>query len=219
MKQAIITLYTENMKDVVDLTIPTHKNFAINNGWHQDAVLVEQENCLWDKLHLISDYLNKDFDTVLWVDADAMITNPKLNIDWILDTNENADLFLTSDINGLNAGVMYFRNTIRIKAFLHACRYYGKVLYGDRTQGEQQAIRHFSLAHPYNGIIHYFDNQRIFNSYWKGDWTYPNCEKSEWSIGDFILHLPGTPNERRVEIFTEASKLINNGGVQDSVEG
>jgi hypothetical protein len=219
MKQAIITLYTDNMQEVVDLTTPTHKDFAEKNQWHQTARRIEPENCLWDKLEIISEYLDLDFDAILWVDADAMITNPNWKIDWILDKNKNADVFLTSDINGLNAGVMYIRNTDRSKQFFHACRTYGKTLFGDRPNGEQQAIRHFSLAYPYDGIIHYLDDQRILNSYWKGEYKYPLCEKAHWSYGDFILHIPGTPNERRVEIFTEASKLINNGGAQDSVEG
>ena len=219
MKQAIITLYTESMQSVTDLTIPSHIEFATTNNWHQDAVLVEPDNCLWEKMQLICDYLNKDFDTVLWVDADAMITNPKLQIDWILDKNKNADVFLTADINGLNAGIMYIRNTNRAKQFFYSCTNYGKTLYSDRPNGEQQAIRHFSLAYPYEGIVHYMDDQRHLNSYWEGAYQYPLCEKAHWSYGDFILHLPGTPNERRVEIFTEASKLINNGGVQDSVEG
>jgi hypothetical protein len=205
--KAIITLYTESMQEVADLTIPTHIAFAQNNGWQQDSVIVEQEGCLWAKMQLICDYLNKPYDAVFWLDVDAMVTNPEKSIDWILKENKRADVFLTSDINGLNAGIMLIRNTDRAKCFFYSCTTYGKVLFGDRPNGEQQAIRHFSLDHPYNGIVHYLDNQRELNSYYPNLYTYPQSELAHWHKGDFILHLPGTPNERRVEIFNETGKV------------
>lgn len=208
MKAAIVTLYTESMQSVADLTIPSHVEFASKNGWDQCAILAEQENCLWDKMQLICDYLNKDYDVVMWIDVDALITNTSWSVDWILKEDKHADIFLTSDVNGLNAGVMLIRNTDRAKAFFYACTNYGKTLFGDRPNGEQQSIRHFSLAYPYDGIVHYLTDQRTLNSYYPELYKYPGSELAHWTPGDFILHLPGTPNEKRVEIFTEVSKLI-----------
>lgn len=208
MKGAIITLYTESMKEVADLTIPTHIKFAETLGWDQTSLVAQQEDCLWAKMDLISHHLEKPYDVVLWIDADAMITNTNKSIDDILSQNENSDVFLTADINGLNAGIMVIINTDKTKCFFHACRTYGKTLFGDRPNGEQQAIRHFSLAYPYDGIVHYLKNQRDLNSYYPNLYEYPNSELAHWEKGDFILHLPGTPNDKRVEIFNEVGKLL-----------
>ena len=208
MKAAIITLYTESMKDVGEIATNSHIEFAKKHDWTEDSILVEEEGCIWSKVAFISDYLRFSYDAILWVDADAMITNPELSIDWILDEDKNADVFLTADINGLNSGIMLIRNTDRSKAFFHAVTHYGRVLFGDRPNGEQQAIRHFSLAYPYEGIVHYLKNQRDLNSYYPNLYNYPGSELAHWQKGDFILHLPGTPNEKRIEIFNEVGKLL-----------
>lgn len=208
MKSAIITLYTENMQSVANFTVPTHIEFAEKNNWDQVTILSDNADSLWAKMQLICDYLDKDYKAVMWVDADAMITNTSFSVDWILDENKNADVFLTSDVNGLNAGVMLIRNTDRAKAFFYACTNYGKTLFGDRQNGEQQAIRHFSLAHPYEGIIYYLPDQRTLNSYYPNLYKYPGSELAHWTSRDFILHLPGTSNDIRVEIFDKVGKVL-----------
>jgi hypothetical protein len=202
--RAVISLYSENMQAVADLTIPSHVRFADKYGWHQDAVLADQENSLWEKLNLISHYLEKDYKSVLWLDADVLITNPK-PITWILEENHAADVFLTADVNGLNAGVMFIRNTPWSKAFFYACSNHGKTLFGDRPNGEQQALQHFSSVYPYAGIVHYVP-QRELNSYHPDAYDYPNCRLASWQSGDFALHLPSLPNEDRVEILKQYIK-------------
>jgi hypothetical protein len=202
--RAVISLYSENMQAVADLTIPSHVRFAEQHGWHQDAVVVDQENSLWEKLNFISQYLEKDYTSVLWLDADVLITNPK-PITWILDENPAADVFLTADVNGLNAGVILIRNTPWSKAYFYACRTHGKTLFGDRPNGEQQALQHFSSAYPYAGIVHYVP-QRELNSYHAGAYDYPNCRLASWQQGDFALHLPSLPNEDRILILKQYIK-------------
>lgn len=202
--KAVISLYTEKMQAVADITIPSHIKFAESYGWDQEAIKVEQENCLWEKLNMISNFLMGDYSTVLWLDADVLITNPK-PITWILDENKAADIFLTADINGLNAGVMLVRNTPWSKAFFFACSNHGKTLFADRPNGEQQAIQHFSSVYPYAGIVEYVP-QRELNSYHPGAYDYPNCRTAAWQKGDFALHLPSLPNEDRINILKEYIK-------------
>jgi hypothetical protein len=199
--KSVISLYSENMQAVADLTIPSHVKFAEAYGWNQEAKIVDQENCLWEKLNLISEHLSQKHSAVLWLDADVLITNPK-PITWILDENPAADVFLTADINGLNAGAMLIRNTDWSKAFFYACKTHGKTLFGDRPNGEQQAIQHFASVYPYAGIVHYIP-QRELNSYHPDAYEYPKSHSAHWQNGDFALHLPSLENEIRIEILKQ----------------
>ena len=203
-KIAIITCHSENMRSVADLTVPSHKAFADAWGCDHEARVVPQEECLWAKLNMVSEYL-ETHELVWWLDTDALVTESRPEghphppaVDHVI---------ATADINGLNAGVFAAYSSPRTMRFFHACRTYGKVLFGDRPDADQQTMRYFSLDHPYKGIIEYV-TQRAMNSYWPGAYEYPGCEAAWWEPGDFILHLPGLPNERRVEILNEASTML-----------
>lgn len=69
----------------------------------------QDKNSRWQKAAMISPHL-MDLDLMAWVDADCVIVRPDFRIESVLEYGE-ADLYLTKDVNGMNAGVIIMRNT------------------------------------------------------------------------------------------------------------
>ena len=202
MNTAIITCFSENMQAVADLTVPTHQRLAEALGASQEARPVPKETCLWDKIAMVRQYL-ETHDQVLWLDADAAVTSVELQgRAWLTTPPPTPVVLVTSDINGLNSGVFMATAGLQTQEYFCAVERYGKTLFGDRPNPEQQAMRHFSLEPRYAGLVQYLP-QTEMNSYWPGAYDYPGAELAHWKPGHLILHLPGLYNERRIEILQQ----------------
>ncbi len=46
-------------------------------------------------------------------------------------------------------------------------------------------------------------HQKCFNSYLYSEYTYPDDKGGSYTKGDFVLHLPGMPNHRRLQLIQE----------------
>lgn len=194
----VLSLSTPNMADVVALTRPTHEAIAGRHGYTHLHIVHPGDSerpPVWAKIDAIYEQLEAG-NNVWWFDADAA-TNPEKN------PYTGRDVTASCDINGLNAGVFHVSSNPETLRLFYACKTHGYTLFGDRVTGEQMALQHFTSHEPYCGMITYLP-QRSLNSYWPGAYEYPGCENDHWRTGDFVLHLPGLTNERRVEILKEA---------------
>jgi hypothetical protein len=198
----VLSLSTPQLGDVVALTRPTHEAFTNRWGFnhrHVEFPDMGLEEIMWMKPDLVYEELTAG-NNVWWIDADAAVTNPS-KMPYL-----GPDVTASCDINGLNAGVFYVENTVDTLRLFYACKTHGRTLFGDQSLGEQRAMQQFTSHEPYHGMITYIQ-QRAINSYWPGAYDYPGHETAEWQPGDFVLHLPGLPNERRVEILKAALNL------------
>lgn len=207
MKTLVLSCYTPSMQPVAELTIPTHKALAEHIGADHRAVELADApitEIMWAKPELVSDALEEGYN-VWWIDADAAVTNVEAvpTVGQIYGWEADGAIEATCDINGLNAGVFFVRNCWRTEQFFYACKTHGRTLFEGVNTGEQMAMCHFASRPPYENIIAYCDRQRTMNSYWPKAYTYPGCEAAWWERGDFILHLPGLTNSKRVEILRE----------------
>ncbi|MEI6870649.1 MAG: hypothetical protein WCL08_00065 [Verrucomicrobiota bacterium] len=202
MKTAVISVTTPNFHPVSDITTPTHFAFAKRHGYHYECMETTTENCMWDKVDLIRHYLNVGYDRVLWIDADAAVTNVACILDYIVPQTADAGVYLTEDINGINSGVMLIVNHPLVQQFMHAVCTHGKTLFGTDPTPEQQAIRHFSQENRYKNVVK-FVTQTMMNSYFPNSYDYPGAEEAWWQESDFILHLPGITNDVRIEILNK----------------
>ena len=202
--KAVITCYSDNMQEVADLTIPTQKAYADSIWATYEARVVPSEDAVWTKIDMVREFLAspEKHDAVIWMDADLAITNPEADSLFGI----GSEITLSADINGLNAGIFFARNTPEVRRYFHAVGTHGKTLFGDKVTGEQLAMQHFASHFPYGGIIAYVAQEHM-NAYWPGAYEQPDSEDSPWKPGCFALHLPGMPNERRVEIFREIGLL------------
>jgi hypothetical protein len=198
----VLSISTPQLSDVVALTKPTHEAFAELYGYqykHIELPEMEVRKAIWKKPESVSQELLLG-NNVWWIDADAAVTNPAA-LPHVLEERVTA----SCDINGINAGVFYAASCERVSRLFFACNTHGRTVFLGLT-GDQFVMQHFASHPPYEGIVNYVP-QRALNSYWPGAYDYPGHEAADWQPGDFVLHLPGLPNERRIEILKEALKL------------
>lgn len=102
----------------------TFKAYAERHRW--DLVLSGEDwasghHLMWTRIRLI-EHLMKDYDLVLWIDADAVIVD--FERDMAEELADAKDLYLVAQEGGIrpervaNSGVMMFRSTERSRRFL-----------------------------------------------------------------------------------------------------
>jgi hypothetical protein len=134
-------------------------------------------------------------DWLFWLDADAVVTNPKIDLAYL--ARPDADFVLTCDRVGLNTGAVLVRCCAAARTVLDG-------LIACRPEFDHPPL------HDQNGFAHALWKckervailpQRAMNSYP----DHPLVERDAvWRPGDFVLHCPGLPPEEKVR-YLEAS--------------
>lgn len=134
----------------------------------------------WNKMLLISELL-PNYDYVVWMDADLYIMNLEIKLEDIIHKyqSSNKDIFVSSDANMTNTGVMFFKNTIDTQRFLHLWLTHPS--YPGGGNFEQDA---FQALHREN-----VDNCNSYTLVLPQKET--NCYFGDYKKGDFILHFAG----------------------------
>jgi glycosyl transferase family (putative galactosyltransferase) len=197
MRGAIISACTADWLPLCDVTIPNRKDYCRRHGYDFIPRLTwtGDRKPAWARIELALAYLAR-YDTLFVMDVDAIITNPEIKIE---NLDIGHDLVATKDINGFNCGMMLLRPSIWSLDFLR--RYWDVGLrYEHHTNPEQTCLAHMLICEPRDKWD--IKRQRDFNSfrYEEYDTSFP---EGQWEEGDFIMHLPALPNERRIEIFNE----------------
>jgi hypothetical protein len=133
-----------------------------------------------------------------------------INLEKIVE-NETKDFVITVDINGINAGSFFVKNSIKGKNFL-----IDMLNSITRCAHEQQFIQEAHASQKYNDTISVYP-QKIFNSYAYHIYNnYPSGldaygNNGRWEYGDFIIHFPGIDFNNRIALANEyLDKVINN---------
>jgi hypothetical protein len=188
----ILQLTTDRFKPVSDLTFPTIDDYAAKFGIPVKRILIEGDQTASfiarRKINAIIQVLSMGFSHCIWIDADAYINNPLPITDFVDDQH---DLFISKDINGINAGVMVLHQS--------AIPFLKQVLKDpfDHVWVEQMAmIRLIEKGYPV--VIKYL-NQSAFQAYFYDlyDMTFPEGEATKDS---FIIHLPGLSIDQRIAL-------------------
>jgi hypothetical protein len=184
----------------------------------------------WGKIYVMKEAMEK-YPQCEWIfntDCDAMITNMDIKLeDIILKTSaQNTHIIIPTDVNGINCGNMFIRNSPMGKAFLDTI-IAGMPLYRHWYMFENQLIQDlFVGAHLEEDGVHQTGTfwgrvgkvvpQRIFNSY-----DYKNHPKlknrpsfndilgmnGQWEKDDFMIQWPAADLDYRIEA---AKKIIKN---------
>jgi lipopolysaccharide biosynthesis glycosyltransferase len=134
------------------------------------------------KIKLLQRYL-PEYDYVAWVDADALFTNFSLGFEDVFASKPYEDFFVARDGNGLNAGVMLFKQTARASALLDMVWQFE----GDHNHmwqeqhALQQTLKRFSLF----ADMAVYVPQRVFNAY-PGE---QSDAATRWQRGDMLVHF------------------------------
>ena len=199
---AVYIYYTPSWQPLVDIVLPVLKDycrkhkFVLINHDHEG----NNEDWAFHKMNKLLKFVEWTQQTELniWVlDVDTLITNPNISFKWFIDYEH--DIFITRDINGINAGSWIMRNTEASKQFLQAIV--------DNFDEPHEQILMNKFLHMVN--VKYLPHPSI-NSYryelYKD--VVDNAlsmthDQGQWEPGDLLLHLPGLTLEKRIEVLQE----------------
>jgi len=190
-----ITLLTEASKEywpLMQMTAPNKLEYCLK---HDIQLCMLQSNgfSMQGRTQSMIDTLTNT-DWLWFMGADTLIMNHKIDVRKFLD--ENYDVIIGKDINGINNDVMFIKNSAISQYFLYNVRYYNNVEPNDQASMQRVISEHPNLK---TKIVH----QKEFNSYLYSEYRYPDDGGGSYAPGDFVLHLPGIPNTRRIEIVKE----------------
>ncbi len=174
----------------------------------------------YEKIGALLDVIRKDnYDWIFWCGSDTMITNYNIKLEDLIDNDKH--FIVPNDLWGLNTDCLLVRSSAESVAFLEEV--YGTFHTfvdsngvnidtgvrlpdgGARAWAEQGAIN--DLKDKYADIIKAVP-QKTMNSYLYHMYPSPwhqkglDCDGNNgtWSKGDFMLHLPGMPNDVRLNV-------------------
>jgi hypothetical protein len=197
---AIASLYTPDIAGVGARSSKIIARYARRHGYQAlvaREILDSARHPAWSKLLLIEQFLvnHPDCDWLMWIDADAVITNPAQRLEDFVD--EDVDFVVGKDrsANPINTGVFFIRNCEAALQMLRLA--YTKVQFLHHPCWEQPAVTE-ALRECSGTLRTRVVSRRLFNSFF-----------DEYEKGDFIIHFAGCNHE---------AKLSGVKGVVDSME-
>lgn len=196
MTFAIFTSYDKPYKKVADITVPIMAEYCDRWGYEFQVRQnpVYPNGIIWGR---INDFMAYDgsAEWMVHLDADVLITNLKSKLEMVIEdfahTPFKPIIITGEDHNGINDGFLACKNPSR--STLNAL-----------WEPKKYDCFQTALTANVRGLVGVWApvHQRLVNSYHPGE--YPGQDpKGQWEHGDFILHLPGRSNERRVELLNE----------------
>jgi len=159
----------------------------------------------WNRIPAIMKLINnrKDITHVLYVDADAMITNYKFSIEpllWLMKIKDKDILFTIDAANNINDGVAIYKNNNNTMQCLLAAE--KQTDYIHHTMWENAAfIKLYLDNEKFRNSVLTINNTRLINSYIRG--------RCRWQFGDFIVHFAGISHEDRKKIIPSFKRFID----------
>jgi hypothetical protein len=210
MKQTLILTGCDNaMAEVADITEPSHKAYANRHGYAfqrmTQADYQPGSHPSWQKLRFLNELL-PDYDQILWLDADTIITNPEISIDTIT-ADRPGSLFVSTDwtypmpedaIKHFSLGNFIAKSTPEMYGVIAAAL--KRTEWANRGLWEQQAIQEEYRANPDIRPHIRILPRRALNAVPATDAT---TGPEPWQPGDFLCHATFLPFEERIAILQE----------------
>lgn len=202
----LLTGYDAAMAPIGDLTSPLMLTYASKHG--MDFLCVrnypKDVPAYWGKVTAILNAFKNGYDSVMWLDADQVITNSDFyfhsqsgfhaSLDWGVDAVDDSFFSMCGFVIHQDA------------KFLLEWVYDNWLQYIDWDFPEQAPMRHLhresKRARNMMGIC----TRRVFNAV---PMEIGEGVIDPWRAGDFCCHLTHVPVERRVELFYEIKNQIS----------
>jgi len=183
MKIAIVSVGDDRVKIERTITWELWQKLADKYGYDTyfyEYNITPERLIGWSKIKIILKYI-KDYDYILCVDYDAFPVKDFKIEDFIDNENE---LYIANDVNGINAGVFILKGGEKSETFLN------KVwTTAPNNPLSEQGAMGILLKQRYSIKVKYMD-RKIFNSY-----GYSGDESANFSRDTIIAHTAGYPAE------------------------
>lgn len=177
----------------VQLTIKKHSDSVVSSWGERTEFMIEELERM------------PQGDWLWFMGADTLITNMTTRLDSIL-TDDAPDFIIAKDMHAINNDVFFLRRSDASLAFLQEVHSL-KREFGDDQQAMINLLQRDKIGVRY-------ETQVPFNSYLFDQYRYyKNMHLStdspgHWVPGRFVLHLPGLPVEKRIELMTAKLKEV-----------
>lgn len=219
----LATMHNEGYRELAQVTFDGNKQVycdlhdyvlaAKTDNWSTDVVY-------YDKIQYLIDILenNPEVTWVWWLDCDALITNFTKKIEDVVD--DNYHIIISTDVNGINCGSFFVKNSPEGLGWLKHI-YSTKPLYLDKKWDNPEQTPMIMSYIKYRDIIKLLPQKEI-NSYFYE--LYPGISNidmlhtnGQWTPGDWVLHLPGVHNLKRIGVFHHVHQYIVRGDTNEGV--
>ncbi len=198
MNAAIYIYYTPSWQPLADIVLPRVKWYC--DRWAFKTIVIQStyrknEDWALGKMEYLHTALTfaRYYDIIWVLDLDTLITNP--SIPFTDFTDDEHDIFITKDINGINAGSWIIRNTEASRKFV------ATIVDNFDEPHEQILMNKYLHMVDVKYLPHPSINSYDYNQYNGFGLAVPAHDQGQWKQGDLLLHLPGLTLEQRIEIF------------------
>lgn len=203
MNICVSYVYGFNYQELADIAIPILEKYCSKHKYNLNILKTPpNENGTYAYIRIEQAIkLLEEYDCVLMIEGDMLITNTDYKIEDFLEPNKH--FYLTKDINGVNTASFIVLKSEASKELLNICLL-------NKYQDEQNFFERLTinivkeLPHPSINSIPYEYYAPSYGKYHykEGDVVEkPTHEQGCWKEGDFIMHLPGFTLDQRIKIF------------------
>jgi hypothetical protein len=197
MRCAIVSLHTPEIKDYAEITAASKERYC--KKWGIDFInyteKLDYRHAAFSKVVALIKNID-NYDILLWIDADAMITDMDFDLFAELK-NRKEKILLTKDQGGVNTGVLAVKKWA--KNYLKKWDSMSAAFESHPWWDQAAFISLYKSDHRLRKKVGFLE-KKIYNSY-----------ISE-GVG-VILHSPGTTTAERVNLFTNYEEHSDNYGV------
>lgn len=205
---AFVNSYDTGYKNIAELTVPNKKEYCAKNGYHYLEIVdanTEGKHPAFSKFVSVLNYL-PFYDWIFYNDADSLIMNMNIKLESFMDSN--FDMIISYDINGLNTGQWFVKNTAWATNFL--TKVFNRNEFNNFGGWADQVA--FCNSWLYSGEAMQKTKvvpQKLFNSYLyetfgrNDEGNLPNWTQGQFQRGDFCLHLCGLDEKSRTDLIPQ----------------
>lgn len=197
MTIGVFTFHDDLFKPCADITLPVLRAYCERHGYPLTVATerLSNQRVVWDKIPLLLENMDRN-DWSFFIEADILITNPGWTLEMFLLGIGDTDFVVSDDVNGMNFGVFFVRNSVQARVVLSDAWHMR-----DRADigSEQHAL--IEACRESERVQISRVSQKLFNAYPYSEYGLPATTEGNWTEGDFALHLPGMTVEKRVEVF------------------
>ena len=202
MNISIITATDNNYKELSSISRINVEKYCNKNGFDYSLYILDgtfDRPSAWLKIVAILDKLqNENSDYVLWIDCDATIIKQDFDLKGLFASGK--EIYIAQeDWNGLNTGVMAFKNTKKVIDILK--NVWSMTEYINHIWWEQAAIQEL-YKKDYEGInsITEFVPHNILNAY---ECALYGMDRPDIEVckDSFIVHFCGLPLNTKIEFI------------------
>jgi hypothetical protein len=193
----LVTNWDDDYEHIASIVEQNRREYAAVHGY---GIIERHYPGSWGKLNALLDAWN-DSEWLWWLDADACITDTRQKLESLI--REDADVVITCDRNGINCGSMLIRPCPQLKAIFEELLHRRSDFDWPNGLWEQNGLM-WMLWKIKDRV--YILPQHTMNSFATSD-----AGSHAWQPGDFVLHCPGLPDEKRVALLTQAVRNAKGG--------